>query len=121
MSAFDELEQLLLTLRTTFVYKLPKLGSATAGHQAAGWDLGNPLLTAVCKVYQRNNVAFIRLYEKKGIQERLFAQCKIDLSTVTIRPEPPGRRRSQSLDSAEPFLAPIHQAKAWQRRPAGVA
>lgn len=37
------------------------------------------MLTAELRVFQRHREAFVRLFERKGVQERLFAQCHISL------------------------------------------
>ena len=79
-------EQLLLTVKEVFVYKVPPLKSAS-GHRAEEWGLEAPLFTGLLKIFQRDKKLRIVLFSYKDPQslstaeENLveFGECPIEV------------------------------------------
>lgn len=59
-----DFEQLLLTIRETFIYK-PGLRKSASGFVAEDWGLDKPLFCGCCRVFQRNETLLIRIYRYK--------------------------------------------------------
>ena len=79
-------EQLVLTVKEVFVYKVPPLKSAS-GHRAEEWGLESPLFTGLLKVFQQDKKLRIVLFSYKDPQslstaeENLvkFGECPIEV------------------------------------------
>ena len=86
------LEQTLLRVEETFVYKIPPMATS-GGHHADDWDLGNPIATCSLHVKRVNSTLCIQLLKDRpkpnappgATEKHLFAQCKVclNLSSTT--------------------------------------
>jgi uncharacterized membrane protein YgcG len=85
-SSAAAIEQIILTISETFVYKLPTLTSSS-GYWAKDWDLANPLFTGCMKVFQQDNVLKLKLFTYRDPECRstaddninFFGECPIEV------------------------------------------
>jgi hypothetical protein len=84
------LEQTLLRVEETFVYKIPPMATS-GGHHADEWDLGTPIATCSLHVKRVDSTLCIQLLKDQpkpnappgATEKHLFAQCTVCLNLAT--------------------------------------
>jgi len=60
-----------------FVYQIPPRKTGARGHRADSWDLASPALTCIIKVFEKGDLALIKLYDTKS--KALAACCEVEI------------------------------------------
>jgi hypothetical protein len=123
------LEQTLLRVEETFVYKIPPLATS-GGHHADDWDLGNPLATCSLHVKRVDSTLCIQLLKDQpkpnappgATEKHLFAQCIVSLN-LSSNLEPTLKMHyyvEPVTDSSRYFVIRISDAKSGREAHIGM-
>jgi len=89
------IEQTLLKVEETFVYKVPPMATST-GFRAEDWNLAKPIDSCSLVVKRVDSALAIQLYTDSpkehgppgAIEKHLFAQCIVRLNLTSDKPQP---------------------------------
>eukprot|EP00979_Chaetoceros_neogracilis_P013120 scaffold3686_cov228-Chaetoceros_neogracile.AAC.5 len=89
------IEQTLLKVDETFVYKVPPMATST-GFRAEDWNLANPIASCSLLVNRIDSALAIQLYTDRAkedgppgaTEKHLFAKCIVRLNLTSDKPQP---------------------------------